>query len=90
MLATQYRAKYPCAVESMISDNGSTYDVVVIGGAAFQRGDGSLIASKEFRAVRSNSRELAKNTQSGLQQTTASRPVQTKDIPEPTIVGNAS
>jgi 2-polyprenyl-6-methoxyphenol hydroxylase-like FAD-dependent oxidoreductase len=33
MLATQYRAKYPCAVESMISDNGSTYDVVVIGGA---------------------------------------------------------
>jgi 2-polyprenyl-6-methoxyphenol hydroxylase-like FAD-dependent oxidoreductase len=33
MLATHCPAKYPCAVESKISDDGSTYDVVVIGGA---------------------------------------------------------
>jgi flavin-dependent dehydrogenase len=33
MLATHFPAKYSCAVESMISDSDSTYDVAVIGGA---------------------------------------------------------
>lgn len=46
MLATHRSARYSCAVESTISDNDSTYDVVVIGGALSGAATATLLLRK--------------------------------------------